>query len=90
MKVVTAFLVLAVLAGASGADAWPWSRTRNRNGHLPRPIDSPVVRPRQKAEKATRMHHPSRYQRPEWGAETSKTQNLRQPHEGNHSIFIHQ
>jgi hypothetical protein len=88
MKVLPAFLIVVVLAAASGADAWPWSRSRNRNGHLPKPIDSPIVRPKERAEKATRSRHPSRYMRAEWGAEKSKTQNLRQPHEGNHSIFI--
>ncbi len=88
MKLLTGLLVLVVLAGATGADAWPWSRNRNRNGHLPKPVDFPVVRPKLKAEKATRQHHPSKYQRPEWGAEWDHTLNIRQPHEGNHSIFL--
>jgi hypothetical protein len=88
MKFLTGLLVFVILAGASGADAWPWSRTRNRNGKLPRPIDSPIVRPHLKAEKATRQQHPSKYQRQEWGAEWDKTLNVRQPHEGNHSIFL--
>ena len=86
MKLLTGLLVVAVLAGASGADAWPWSR--GRNGKLPKPIDSPVVRPKQNAEKATRMKHPSRYQSPEWGALWGQTLNVKHSHEGNHSIFI--
>jgi len=85
MKLLTGCLVLVVLAGATGADAWPWSR--NRGPRLPKPIDSPVVRPKLKAEKATRQHHPSKYQRQEWGAEWDKTLNVQHAHEGNHSLF---
>jgi hypothetical protein len=85
MKLLTGCLVLAVLAGASGADAWPWSR--NRHPRLPKPIDHPIVRPHQTAEKPSRSKHPSKYQRPEWGAEFKKTLDVKHAHEGNHSIF---
>lgn len=85
MKLLTGCLVLAVLAATTGADAWPWSR--NRSPRLPKPIDSPIVRPKQNAEKAKRSHHPSKYLRPEWGAEWNKTLNVKHGHEGNHSIF---
>ena len=86
MKLLTGFLVVAVLAGASGADAWPWSR--NRNTRLPKPIDTPIVRPKQNAEKAKRSKHPSQYQRPQWGAKWDQTLNVKHAHEGNHSIFL--
>lgn len=86
MKLLTGCLVLAVLAASTGADAWPWSR-RARGARLPKAIDSPIVRPKQQAEKAKRSQHPSKYQRQEWGQEWEKTLNVRQPHEGNHSIF---
>ena len=90
MKLLTGLLVVAVLAGASGADAWPWSRTRGRNPKLPRPIDSPIVRPKQNAEKPTRSKHPSRYESMEWGAQWHQTLNVKHAHEGNHSIFINE
>lgn len=84
MKLLTGCLVLIVLATASGADAWPWSRKKG----LPKPIDSPVVRPKnQTLEKLTRMKHRSVYDRYGWGAEWDKTLNLKQVREGNHSIF---
>ena len=86
MKLLTGCLVLVVLAASTGADAWPWSR-RASKAHLPKPIDSPIVRPKQKAEKATRSQHPARYQRQEWGQEWDKTLNLKRPHASNHSIF---
>jgi hypothetical protein len=87
MKLLTGCLVLAVLAGAASADAWGWPWSRHHAPRLPKAIDSPVVRPRLKAEKATRQKHPSKYQRMEWGFEKDKVLNVRRPHEGNHSIF---
>lgn len=84
MKLLTGCLVLAILGATTGADAWPWSRRKPR---LPKPIDSPVVRPKLKAEKATRQQHPSKYQRPEWGAEWERIFSLKGAREGNHSLF---
>jgi hypothetical protein len=85
MKLLTGCLVLALLGATTGADAWPWSR--NRNPRLPKPIDSPVVRPKQQAEKAKRVQHPSKYEQPEWGQEWDRTLDVKRPKEGNHSLF---
>lgn len=85
MKLLTGCLVLALLGATTGADAWPWSR--NRNPRLPKAIDSPVVRPKSNAEKATRQTHPSKYARQEWGQEWKRTLDTKRPKEGNHSLF---
>jgi hypothetical protein len=86
MKLLTGCVVLALFGAATAADAWPWSRSRNPR--LPKAIDSPVVRPKSKAaEKATRQRHPSKYMRPEWGQEWDRTLDIKQPKEGNHSLF---
>ena len=86
MKLLTGLLVLAIFGATTGADAWPWSR--NRKPRLPKPIDSPIVRPNSKSvEKATRQRHPSRYMRQEWGQEWDRTLNIKRPNEGNHSLF---
>lgn len=85
MKLLTGCLVLAILGATTGADAWPWSR--NRKPRLPKPIDSPIVRPKQAAEKATKQQHPSRYMRPDWGSEWVKIFDIKRPNEGNHSLF---
>ena len=85
MKLLTGCLVLAILGSAGGADAWPWSR--NRKPKLPKPIDSPVVRPKLKAEKSTRQQHPSKYHRPEWGSEWDRIFAMKGAREGNHSLF---
>lgn len=84
MKLLTGCLVLAILGASTGADAWPWSRKRTPK--LPKPIDSPIVRPKQQAEKATRQKHPSKYLRQEWGQE-QRVLETKHPHEGNHSLF---
>ena len=85
MKLLTGCLVLALLGTTTGADAWPWSR--NRNPRLPKAIDSPVVRPKLKAEKAKRQHHSSKYLEGDWGQEWYRTLDLKQQKEGNHSLF---
>ena len=58
MKFLTGCLVLLLLASASGADAWSWPWTKKSN-KLPKPIDSPIVRPNNKSvdHRTTRMHH---------------------------------
>ena len=86
MKLLTGCLVLALLGATTGADAWPWSR--NKRPHLPKAIDSPVVRPRAKnTQKDTRQQHPSKYMRPEWGSEWDRIFDVKQQKEGNHSLF---
>jgi hypothetical protein len=87
MKRLTACLLLVFLAGATGADAWPswpWSKKKK----LPQPIDSPIVRPKNKsAIKSETMKHRSRYESNDWGRE-EKILNVKNPREGNHSIFV--
>jgi hypothetical protein len=85
MKFLTGCLILALLGATTSADAWPWSR--NRNPRLPKPIDYPVVRPKQKAEKVTRQHHARKYVEGDWGQEWYRTLDLKQQKEGNHSLF---
>ena len=85
MKLLTGCLVLALLGATTGADAWPWSRSRNPR--LPKAIDSPIVRPKQKAEKAKRQQHASKYLEGDWGQEWYRTLDVKRPKEGNHSLF---
>ena len=86
MKFLIGCLVLAFLGASTDADAWPWSR---RTPRLPKPIDSPIVRPKSKShEKSTRGKHPSKYLKQDWGQEWDKTLSIKQLKEGNHSIFI--
>ena len=86
MKLLTGCLVLALLGASTIADAWPWSRSRNPR--LPKAIDSPVVRPKSKShEKSTRQRHASKYLEGTWGQEWDRTLNIKQPKEGNHSLF---
>ena len=88
MKLLTGCLVLALMGATTAADAWPWSRSRNPR-RLPKPIDSPVVRPKQKAEKATRVKHSTKkFEDNTWGQEWDKTLDVKRPKEGNHSIFV--
>ena len=98
MKLLTGCLVLAIVgvtAGPADAVSWPWNwnwkldrGTSSRNPKLPTAIDYPVVRPKLKAEKATRQQHPSKYARQEWGQEWERTLNVKHVHEGNHSVFL--
>ena len=87
MKLLTGCLVLAILGASTGADAFSWKFwERNRKPRLPKAIDSPVVRPKQQAEKAVRQKHPSKYLRHDWGQEKG-IYDVRRPREGNHSLF---
>jgi hypothetical protein len=89
MKFLTGCLVLALLGASTAADAWPWSRNRSPN-RLPKPIDSPIVRPKQKAEKVKRQEHPKRYNDSvTWGQEWDRTLDTKRPKEGNHSLYEH-
>jgi sex peptide (SP) family protein len=84
MKFLTGCLVLVMLAGATGADAWPWSRKPKR---LPTPIDSPVVRPKNKQlGRAKTSEHRAEHDRFGWGQE-KHLMALKNPREGNHSIW---
>jgi len=86
MKLLTGCLVLTILAGATVADAWSWPWSRRRTPRLPKPIDSPIVRPKAQVEKAERQQHPARVQRANWGQD-KRIQETKHPHEGNHSMF---
>lgn len=68
MKLLTGCLMLIVLLGPTSADAWPWSR---RERKLPKPIDSPVVRPRGKEahKPGNRQRHTARVEGAGWGRE---------------------
>ena len=87
MKLMTGCLVLAILGASTVADAWSWPWKRSRTPRLPKPIDSPIVRPKQEAEKATRQKHPSRYTDTTWGQD-KRNRETKHPHEGNHSLFV--
>ena len=71
MKLVAAGIALLLL-GSAGAEAGIFSR----GDKLPKPIDSPIVRPKfrddHKAGKRT-GRHPSAFNRAEWGAEWKRT-----------------
>jgi hypothetical protein len=86
MKRLTACLLLVLLAGATGAEAfpWPWKKAKK----LPQPIDSPIVRPKNKsAIKSETMKHRGRFEDNDWGRE-QKILDVKNPREGNHSIFV--
>ena len=87
MKFLTGCLVVVMLSVASGADAWswPWKRRAKR---LPDPIDSPVVRPKNKhLGKPKTMDHPSKVERHNWGVD-ERTLAVKNPREGSHSLFV--
>ena len=78
MKGLIGGVLLVVILGASSADAWPWSRKGRSRDRLPRPIDSPVVRPKaDDSHKKGYKQHPSRYQRQEWGSEMGRIMKMR-------------
>jgi len=85
MKLVTGCLMLAVLLGATSADAWPWSRRARK---LPRPIDSPIIRPKLKEhhKAGKQLHHRSRVEHHGWGRE-EKVLRSAPVHAKNHSLF---
>lgn len=75
MKLLIVGAVVLVLLGAGNADAWPWSKSRVKRAKLPKPIDSPIVRPKQDdSHKAGGglKRHPERLQRQEWGSEMGR------------------
>ena len=88
MKRLTACLLLVLLAGATGAEAvsWPWKWKKAKK--LPDPIDSPIVRPKNKSlNKPETMKHRARYEDNDWGRE-EKILDVKNPREGNHSLFV--
>ena len=86
MKFLTGCLVALMLFSATGADAWswPWKRATTR----PEPIDSPVVRPKNKhLGRPKSSEHKSVHDRQSWGSE-DRLLRLKNPREGNHSIYV--
>ena len=86
MKRLTACLLLVLLAGATGAEAfsWPWSKKKK----LPDPIDSPIVRPKNKnLVKAKTQHHRSIHEKNDWGRD-ERVFESKNPREGSHSLFV--
>ena len=79
MKLVTAGIVILLL-GSSAAEAGLFSRKPK----LPKPIDSPVVRPKvredHKVGKRTGQH-PKRFERPTYGNEWDKIFNMKHRHD---------
>jgi hypothetical protein len=74
MKLLAAAIALSLL-GSVAAEARP---------KLPKPIDSPVVRPKVRDDhKAGKRigKHPERFYRPEWGAAWGQTLNMKRKHE---------
>jgi hypothetical protein len=86
MKFLTGCLVALMVFSAAGADAlsWPWKRAKKR----PEPIDSPVVRPKNKhLGRPKASEHKSVHDRMNWGSE-DRLLKLQNPREGNHSIYV--
>jgi hypothetical protein len=82
MKLVVAGIALLLLGSAS-AESGIFSGIFKGKDSLPKPIDSPIVRPKfrddHKAGKRT-GRHPSALSRSEYGAEWDKIFNTRRPH----------
>ena len=86
MKRLTAIFLLVLLAGATGAEAFPWPWKRQKK--LPQAIDSPVVRPKNKnLNKPKSQTHRSINERNDWGRD-ERVFESRNPREGNHSLFV--
>ena len=61
--------IAALLLGGSGAEAGLFGK----KDKLPKPIDSPVLRPKLKeSHKINKSRHPERYQKEGWGADTQQ------------------
>ncbi len=86
MKRLTACLLLVLLAGATGAEAfsWPWSKKKK----LPDAIDSPLVRPKNKnLGRPKSQSHRSINEKNDWGRD-DRVFDAKNPREGNHSLFV--
>jgi hypothetical protein len=70
MRLVGGSLALAALLFSGGCAGTGLFSSRDR---LPKPIDSPVVRPNLKdSHKVKKAHHPSRYEKPSWGSDQER------------------
>lgn len=82
MRLLIAGVVL-VLAASTGAEAFPFFHRARSTDKLPKPIDSPIVRPKVREDHKVGKRagrHPSQFQRPEWGAQWKETLSLKRPH----------
>jgi hypothetical protein len=89
MKVLIGGVLLCAFLGASTAEAWPWSN-RKKSTKLPRPIDTPIIRPKADDSHKSNSHkrHPERLQRHEWGSEMGRF--MRQPQHVRGTPFLYQ
>ncbi len=82
MKLLVAGVVL-LLAASTAAEAFPLFHKARSTDKLPKPIDSPIVRPKiredHKVGKRT-GRHPSAVQRQQWGTEWQHTLSIKRPH----------
>jgi hypothetical protein len=82
MKLVVAGIALLLLGSAS-AESGIFSGIFKGKSSLPKPIDSPIVRPKAREDhKAGKRNgqHPSAFNRSEYGAEWNKIFSTRRPH----------
>jgi hypothetical protein len=82
MKLLAAGIALLLLSSA-GAEAGLFGSSKSKP-KLPKPIDSPIVRPNQdQSHKAGKRagNHPEKFQRPDYGAEWGKILSVRRHHE---------
>jgi hypothetical protein len=74
MKLLAAGIVL-VLAASTGADAFPIFHKARTTDKLPKPIDTPIVRPKIREDHKVMKRagrHPSQFQHAEYGNEWDK------------------
>ena len=82
MKLLAAGIALLLLSSA-GAEAGLFGSSKSKP-KLPKPIDSPIVRPKQQdAHKAGKRtgNHPEKFHRPDWGANWGQTLDLKRHHD---------
>jgi hypothetical protein len=82
MKLLTAGVIL-FLAASTAAEAFPFFHKARSTDKLPKPIDSPIVRPKTREDHKVGKRagrHPSQFQRPDWGTEWKETLSLKRPH----------
>ena len=82
MKLLAAGIAVLLLTSA-GAEAGLFGSSKSKP-KLPKPIDSPVVRPKvQDAHKAGKRvgRHSDRFLRPDWGAAWHQTLDLKRHHD---------
>jgi cell division protein FtsN len=82
MKLLVAGVVLAI-AASTAAEAFPLFHRPRSTDKLPKPIDSPIVRPKAREDHKVGKRagrHPSKVQRQEWGTEWQRTLSLKRAH----------